>query len=119
MRRLSRRLFTICSAASLLLCVAACVFWARSYSRADSANVDRIGVGACRGGFHFWVWDESSRGAGAEVPIERERYFVRSDRDIGPIEQGDLDFNSYFEWSMEVAARPFPVESLSREWQRF
>ena len=32
MRPLARRLFTLCSAASLLLCVAVCVLWARSYA---------------------------------------------------------------------------------------
>ena len=31
MRRLARRLFTLCSAASLLLCVAVGVLWLRSY----------------------------------------------------------------------------------------
>ena len=31
MRRLARHLFTLCSAVSLLLCVAACVLWLRSY----------------------------------------------------------------------------------------
>jgi hypothetical protein len=30
-----RRLFTLCSALSLLLCVAVCVLWARSYFRGD------------------------------------------------------------------------------------
>src|SRR5688500_3518894 len=32
MRRLARWLFTLCSALSLLLCVAVCVLWVRSYS---------------------------------------------------------------------------------------
>ena len=31
MRRLARRLFTLCSALSLLLCVAVCVLWVWSY----------------------------------------------------------------------------------------
>ena len=31
MRRLARRLFTLCSALSLLMCVAVCVLWLRSY----------------------------------------------------------------------------------------
>jgi hypothetical protein len=35
MRRLARRLFTLCSAASLLLCVAACALWVRSYRVAE------------------------------------------------------------------------------------
>ncbi len=35
MRRLARRLFTLCSAVSLVLCVAAAVLWVRSYWKAD------------------------------------------------------------------------------------
>jgi hypothetical protein len=31
MRHLARHLFTLCSAVSLVLCIAVCVFWARSY----------------------------------------------------------------------------------------
>src|SRR5688500_13674928 len=37
MRRLARRLFMVCSAVSLLLCVAVCVLWVRSYSNWDRA----------------------------------------------------------------------------------
>ena len=36
MRRLVRRLFTLCSAVSLVLCVAACVLWVRSYRTMDN-----------------------------------------------------------------------------------
>ena len=35
MKRLARHLFTLASAASLLLCVAVCVLWARSYHRSS------------------------------------------------------------------------------------
>src|SRR5687768_10735645 len=35
MRRLARHLFTLCSAVSLVLCVAVCVLWVRSHFRAD------------------------------------------------------------------------------------
>jgi hypothetical protein len=35
MRRLAHHLFTLCAAVSLLLCVAVCVLWVRSISRAD------------------------------------------------------------------------------------
>src|SRR5688572_3179121 len=41
MRRLARHLFTRCSAASLLLCVAACVLWVRSYQTGLSAGWGR------------------------------------------------------------------------------
>src|SRR5688500_6669334 len=50
MRRLARRLFTLCSAASLLLFVMLCVLWVRSYREVDgfklSATVpDPAGTG--------------------------------------------------------------------------
>jgi hypothetical protein len=38
MRRLARRLFTLCSAVSLLLCVAVCVLWVRSHLIAESVR---------------------------------------------------------------------------------
>jgi hypothetical protein len=38
MRRLGQRLFTLCSAVSLLLCVALCMLWARSYARWDTIS---------------------------------------------------------------------------------
>ena len=41
MRRLARRLFTLCSAVSLLLCVAACVLWVRSYFVSDHVHLIR------------------------------------------------------------------------------
>src|SRR5688500_108199 len=40
MRRPARRLFTLCSAVSLLLCVAVCVLWARSYFVRDVIEYD-------------------------------------------------------------------------------
>jgi hypothetical protein len=39
MKRLARTLFTLCSTASLLLCVAACTLWVRSYHRLDAINL--------------------------------------------------------------------------------
>ena len=41
MRRLARRLFTLFSAISLLLCVTACVLWVRSLGTVDSVTVRR------------------------------------------------------------------------------
>ena len=41
MRRLARRLFTLCSAVSLLLCIATCVLWVHSY-RTGIAVVRRV-----------------------------------------------------------------------------
>jgi hypothetical protein len=54
MRRLARRLFTLCSAASLVLCVAVCVLWMRSYWRRDVVSVTRD---------HGFVEAELTRGA--------------------------------------------------------
>jgi hypothetical protein len=39
MRRLARRLITLCSAASLLLCVAVCVLWVRSLGHFEQVSV--------------------------------------------------------------------------------
>jgi hypothetical protein len=39
MKRLARHLFTLCAAVSLLLCVAVCVLWVRSYSVMDIVAV--------------------------------------------------------------------------------
>jgi hypothetical protein len=44
MRRLARHLFTLCSAVSLLLCVAVCVLWVRSCRVQDDVIHDRSGV---------------------------------------------------------------------------
>jgi hypothetical protein len=38
MRKLARRLFTLCSLLSLALCVAVCVLWVRSYRTADQVS---------------------------------------------------------------------------------
>ena len=47
MRRLARRLLALCSALSLLLCVAVCVLWVRSYSGGELAvgSVFQAGYG--------------------------------------------------------------------------
>ena len=42
MRRLARHLFTLCAAASLLLCVVVCVLWARSWSGMDYLHLRRV-----------------------------------------------------------------------------
>jgi hypothetical protein len=48
MRRVARHLFTLCSAVSLLLCVAVCALWARSYYVSEDVGVirPRFGVSA-------------------------------------------------------------------------
>ena len=58
MRRLARRLFTLCSALSLLLCVAVCVLWVRSYSRITTvvllhAESHVYAVAMARGGVYL------------------------------------------------------------------
>ena len=54
-RRLARHLRTLCSAASLLLCVAVCVLWPRSYRSQDFFGwtaITVVGEGAWRD--HGW-----------------------------------------------------------------
>src|SRR4051794_25136909 len=45
MGRLARHLFTLCSAVSLLLCVAVCALWVRSYHLADSVGHSGLSFG--------------------------------------------------------------------------
>jgi hypothetical protein len=45
MRRLARHLFTLCSALSLFLCIAACVLWVRSYRIMEQINWRNAGGG--------------------------------------------------------------------------
>src|SRR5688500_10563560 len=45
MRRVARHLFTLCSAVSLVLCVAVCVLWVRSYWVSDWFTVVTVSAG--------------------------------------------------------------------------
>lgn len=54
MRRVARHLFPRCSAVSLLLCVAVCVLWMRSFEVTDDivytrGEVGQIGLGSAKG----------------------------------------------------------------------
>ncbi len=61
MRRLGRHLFTLCALASLLLCVAFCGLWARSYWGASVGyTVHASGDDALHSSGWFAVWDEGS-----------------------------------------------------------
>jgi hypothetical protein len=57
MRRLTRHLFTLGSALSLLLCVVVCVLWVRSYWRPDLLLHDR--PAAPDGSWCFGAWSTS------------------------------------------------------------
>ncbi len=69
MKRLARHLFTLCSAVSLLLCVAVCVLWVRSYWAEDvivyAWDGGTVGVVSLRGCVG-WGFERSnaSRGDG-------------------------------------------------------
>ena len=64
MRRLARWLFTLCSAVSLLLCVAVCVLWVRSYFVGDTMGwVGTPSVGVASGDGLLWIgWAPSDGG---------------------------------------------------------
>src|SRR5688572_6283696 len=100
MRRLARRLFTLCSAASLLLCVAVCVLWPASFVRshvwmsphaeirADSGRLTYLDESP-RPTSHPWSWPqflpvESHRFPGFGWEVTRTWY---GDGPGGPIEQ--------------------------------
>jgi hypothetical protein len=57
MRRLARHLFALCSAVSLVLCVAVCVLWVRSVDRLEAIGRNEIHAstaGAPGGARQFW-----------------------------------------------------------------
>src|SRR5687768_13273311 len=62
MRRLARRLVTLCSAVSLLLCVTVGALWIRSYwhhdqwSRVDDEREESLSISTSRGRVLWW-WD--------------------------------------------------------------
>jgi hypothetical protein len=64
MRRLARPLFALCSAVSLLLCVAVCVLWAHSNHASDSVTYVGehvvVGLTTLNGQFSFSFWRYSS-----------------------------------------------------------
>src|SRR5688500_17536805 len=71
MRPLARPLFTFCSAVSLLVCVALCLLWARSYWRRDVVYVERREVGPPLDRFDRWAADHDSFG----WPVTADGYY--------------------------------------------
>ena len=77
MRRLARLLFTLCSAASLLLCVAVCVLWVRShrtetelYRESGGGHVFRNDWFSLAGGRFHWTRREGVSGTAADPYAE-------------------------------------------------
>ena len=78
MRRVARRLFTLCTAASLLLCAAACVMWVRSYGVGEGGKwwSARGGAGVSyheiRSGngrlLYKYAWEQGAPGPPAGTP---------------------------------------------------
>ena len=91
MRRLARRLFTLCSAVSLLLCVAACALWARGYFAADAVHVTVYLLAIRPHGHEYFpksVYSLASSGGLAYVSVphryrwSEERNVVRWEREV-------------------------------------
>jgi hypothetical protein len=103
MRRRARHLFTLCSATSLLLCVAVCVLWARSYW-AEEAIDNR--------------WPHSVSGA----MVSRGVFSVHR---IWPSHPDQIIWageESSFGWSHETAELPYGrvyrrAEPNGRDWE--
>jgi hypothetical protein len=101
-KRLARHVVVVCAAASLLLCVALCVLWARSYNVAyyirrsdvDAASRDRrdVSVVFATGRALFYVnhtpgltyedWADASPGAG-EWRMSHDSYWYATRNDMG------------------------------------
>jgi hypothetical protein len=88
MPAMRRRLFTLCSAVSLLLCAAVCTLWVRSYwvgemlHSYDTIRGRELALMSCRGGLSFYhvFWDPRDLGRIDEVREARREYF----RDSNP-----------------------------------
>src|SRR5688500_9339155 len=99
MRRVLRHLFTVCSALSLLLCIA-CVLWVRSYRTPEYVQRDRADP-AHRAWDRWELW--SQRGS---LRLARDRYRkVPVDEDLTQWPQG---------WRLGVAD---PGETLLERWR--
>ena len=113
MRRLARRLFTLCSAVSLVLAVAVCALWLRSYRHFDAASAGRYGVSSITGTIQVWQqeWDDADPGTDAWPSVRSERL-----RDSA-VPAGS-DFDSVLDAILyDMHVRPFPSLSVRREWE--
>ena len=121
MRRLARRLFTLCSAASLVLCVTVCVLWARSYGDADEFDITpppeqrvaytsrgRITVATVDGGWNLneHDHDRSWLGFGSSAG----RYSIITDDAILSSQYVQLRYAPL--WSAAVASSLLPIAWL-------
>jgi hypothetical protein len=120
MRRLARRLFTSCSAVSLLLCVAVCVLWVRSYRGADHlwlsyrpGSDDLLRTDA--GDFTFYR-------SKSTWPIAWVKGRSRYKYEVGPLVGSHPDPGAYpvqWRWGpLSYAATRPPPPPTSRELQR-
>jgi hypothetical protein len=69
---MARRLFALCSALSLLLCVAACVLWVRSYWAYDSFTY--LWQGNVAGDYHLMQYDLRSSGGRLWYSLSEENW---------------------------------------------
>ncbi len=80
MRRVARRLCTLCSAVSLVLCVALCVLWVRSYGVAE--RVSRVSRGPATVENYILLYSADGR-----LLVRNERTYYR---DLSPDEADAL-----------------------------
>src|SRR5436190_757889 len=109
-----RRLFTITSVLSLLLCVATCVLWVRSYSGGDAFEWQR-GAGG-----EEWYLVQILR-VGSVEPGSLRAVFFRS-RITNPdpvaleaLREDVMPVGNRFRHARHVSGRPFPASSW---WHR-
>src|SRR5437867_1602435 len=107
MRRLGRHFFTFCSALSLLLCVAVCVPWARSYRLTDQITW------RCAGG---WRSVRSAHGY-VEVSLLLADWSDHPELFNGPKYQRD-EARPPVNWLMELGGSSGDRD-LSWEWRGF
>ena len=109
MRRLARRLFTLCSTVSLLLCVAVCVLWVRSHRvRDELAWVDR----------HTLPHGSLSRQTRSGIVVERGEVSVGHSSRTWDSDSMPMENEPDFSWTAEpTGGPPLTITGLS-VWRR-
>src|SRR4051812_24425359 len=88
LRRVLRHLFTLCAAASLVLCVAVIVFWVRSYRVTDAYThgiiPDAWHLRSARGYLELHTWRPVSKAENFATPTRRRELIVVNFGENGP-----------------------------------
>jgi hypothetical protein len=114
-----RRLFTVCSVLSLLLCAAVCALWVRSYWRGESLALERPGLSVTVGSWRGSIGVYRGQGAGGLGSVTFVGAEGLSDDALVLIQDGRWHYRPYVAVPFEVmpfAATPNPPARHRWAW---